>query len=182
MNVNLCDFVVPSYNQIRSWQQGGIRRPLLVFRHHQCTQVVPQDFKSKRFTQLQGENISIMTKDFMLPRLVWMKLVPCQMKLIEIKFVGLLSVVMHTLRQSLSKEKWSFSFCFPIVTSSYGSSPFEPTNAKSKYILQDANDLYINFATSNKWVLILDNHGLNHCKDPCDKDCIAQNNAKFEEE
>ncbi len=79
----------------------------------------------------------------------------------------------------------------PIVTSSYGSSSSEPTIFNIKHILQDSNDFYNNFATSNKWVeqccvIICFNCGgdysLNHGKERHDQTCIVQNMAKFQEE
>ncbi len=94
--------------------------------------------------------------------------------------------------QQLTQE-WHdhFSSCFPFTTSFCGSSYSKTTIANIKHILCDANDLYSNFTTSNKWVA--HNHvsacfncggdcGCNHCKEHCDQICIVQNKAKFQEE
>ncbi len=78
----------------------------------------------------------------------------------------------------------------PIATLSYGSPSSEPTIIKIKHILCNANDLYNNLATANKWAVNLEvnacfncggDHGPNHCNEPCDQNHIAKNKAKFEE-
>ncbi len=78
----------------------------------------------------------------------------------------------------LTQERIDHFFLHTLIaTSSYGSSCSDPTIAKIKHILCNTNDLYNNFATSNKWfinchVSVCFNcagvHGLNHCKEPFD--------------
>ncbi len=67
----------------------------------------------------------------------------------------------------------------------------DPTIAKIKQIFYDNNDLYNNFATSNKYVVTCyvsacfnfgEDSGLHHCKEPQDQNHIAQNKPKFQEE
>ncbi len=79
----------------------------------------------------------------------------------------------------LTQERIDHFFSCTIITTSFHGSPSssEPTIAKIKQILFDANVLYNNFATSNKWVINCPvcacfncgrDHGLNQCKEPHD--------------
>ncbi len=204
MTVELRDRVIPTYNEIPSSQQGGITLTKLVldeifFMSRDVINALKnflKIFESKGLTRIQGENVSVITKQLhaavvsldevgALPDETYGDILRGFTKCSNEDFKA---VFQHLLTQERIDH---FSSRSPIATSSYGSPSSEPTIAKIKRILCDANDLYNNFATSNKWVVNCrvtacfncgGDHGLNPCNEPCDQNCIAQNKAKFEEE
>ncbi len=161
MTIELRDCVIPTYNEIPTSQQGRITLTKLVldeifFVSHDVINALKnflKIFESKGFTRIQGKNVSVITK----------QLHATVVSLDEVGTYGDIlrgftkcsnedfkAVFQHLLTQERIDHFFSRS---SIATSSYGSPSSEPTIAKIKCILCDANDLYNNFATSNKWVV-----------------------------
>ncbi len=138
-------------------------------------------FESKVLTWIQSKNVSIITKQLhaAVVSLHEVGALPDETNWnIPWGFTKCSSEDFKAVFQHVLTQEDHFSSLSPIATSSYGSPYSEPTIAKINHILHDTNNLYNNFATSNKWVVnhrvtacfnCSGDHGLNRCNEPCDQ-------------
>ncbi len=117
-------------------------------------------FESKGLTCIQGKNVSVVTKQLhatvvsldeagALPDETYGNILQGFTKCSNEDFKA---VFQHHLAQVRTNHFFDLSNCI-IILWSYGSPSSEPTISKIKHILCNANDLYNNFETSNKWVV-----------------------------
>ncbi len=149
-------------------------------------------FENKGLTQIQGKNVSVITKQLhtamdevgTLPHETYGDILHGFTKCSNGDFK---TVFQHLLTQ----ERINHISSNTPITTFHGSTSSEPTVSKINQFLYDTNDLYNKFATSNKRVInqcvsACSNcsrvHGLNYCEEPHDQTCIAQTKVKFQEE
>ncbi len=182
-------------NEICSNQQGGIILTKLVldeiFLSYDIINTLKNSlkiFESKGLSHIKGENISIITKQLhvtvvcldeldALPNETYRDILFDFTKCSNEDFKAVFKNV-------LTQERIDyFSSHSLISTSSYGSASSETTITKLNHILHDANYLYNNFASNNKWVVHQSvsacfncggDHGRNDCKNTVTKPALCR--------